>query len=66
MSFLNGHKTTLTALATFLIAIGYTINAYFNGEPLKIEVLLTAGVSLALIFLRKGIKNEVENNKTNF
>lgn len=55
---LNGYKTYLAAAAAVLIASGYTINAYLNGEPMKIEVLLTAIIALAILFMRKGIKTD--------
>ena len=53
---LNGYKTYLAAAAAVLIAAGVTINAYLNGDPLKIEILLSAIIALAILFLRKGIK----------
>ena len=53
---LNGYKTYLAAAAAVLIAAGVTINAYLNGEPLKAEVLISAIIALAILFLRKGNK----------
>jgi hypothetical protein len=53
---LNGYKTYLAAAAAVLIAAGVTINAYVNGEPLKVEILISAIIALAILFLRKGIK----------
>ena len=53
---LNGYKTYLAATAAVLIAAGVTINAYLNGEPLKVEILISAIIALAILFLRKGIK----------
>jgi len=54
---LNGYKTYLAAAAAVLLAAGSTINAYITGEPMKIEILLSAIIALAILFLRKGIKD---------
>lgn len=54
---LNGYKTYLAAAAAVLIASGVTINAYVNGQQLQIEPLISACVALAILFLRKGLKN---------
>lgn len=56
MGFLDGYKTYLMAIAAFLIALGHTIQNYYNGAPLDIDVLIEVFIALALLFLRKSAK----------
>jgi hypothetical protein len=55
---LNGYKTYLTAIAAFLIALGYFIQGWLNEGVLKPEALILAFIALAQLFLRKSIKKE--------
>jgi len=60
MKFLSGYKTYLTALAALLTAIAACINQYTAGEPVNIELVITALIALTMIFLRKGISTETK------
>lgn len=57
---LDGYKTYLTATAAFLIALAGVINEYVNGQEIHYELVVTALIALAILFLRKGTKNEVK------
>jgi len=57
---LNGYKTYLTAFLAFVIAFCTVATQYLNGQTLDIELVITALVALAMIFLRQGIKKEVK------
>ena len=54
---LEGKKTYLTAIATFLIAVGYAINIFVETGNIEINAVIMAGISLALVFLRKGVND---------
>jgi len=55
---LNGYKTYLTAIAGFLIALGYFINKWVCEGVIAPEALILAFIALAQLFLRQGIKKE--------
>lgn len=57
---LDGKKTYLAAIAAVLIAVGGAINDYCTGQRINLELVISSIIALALIFLRKGIKTEVE------
>jgi len=57
MEKLQGKKTYLAAIAALLIAIGAGIQAYVNGLPIEYDIIVDAFIALAILFLRKGIKN---------
>lgn len=52
---LNGYKTYIAAIAAFLIALGAAMQAYVNGQPIDYQLLVSAFIALAMIFLRKGV-----------
>lgn len=56
MGFLDGYKTYLMALAAFLIALGSTIQNYFGGKPLEVDILIDCFIALAVLFLRAATK----------
>ncbi len=55
---LDGYKTYLAAVAAVLIALGYAIKLYVETGQIEIQVLISACIALALLFLRQGIKKE--------
>jgi hypothetical protein len=56
MKILEGYKTYLVAFAAVMIAAGAAIQAYYAGGTIDLQILIDALIALALIFLRKGIK----------
>jgi len=58
--WLAGKKTYLAAIAALLSAIAAGIDAYVNGQPINWELLVSAFIALALIFLRQGIKKQFD------
>jgi hypothetical protein len=54
-TMLNGYKTYIAAIAAFLIALGAAMQAYVNGQPIDYQLLVSAFIALAMIFLRKGV-----------
>jgi uncharacterized protein YraI len=54
---LEGKKTYIAAGAAVGIAICTNVIEWCNNQPINIEVTIGALTALALIFLRKGIKN---------
>jgi uncharacterized protein YraI len=54
---LEGYKTYIAAGAAVGIAVCTNIIEWCNGQPINIEVTIGALTALALIFLRKGVKN---------
>jgi len=55
---LQGKKTYLAGIAALLIAIGAGIQAYVNGMPIEYDIIVDAFIALAILFLRKGIKDK--------
>jgi Flp pilus assembly pilin Flp len=53
---MDGLKTYMVAIAAVLIAVGAAIQQYYAGESIDIQYLIEALIALAMIFLRKGIK----------
>ena len=53
---LNGMKTYMVAIAAVLIAIGAAIQQYYAGNGVDLQYVIEALIALAMIFLRKGIK----------
>lgn len=60
---LDGYKMMLTALLAFIIALCTVITQYINGQTVDVEILITALVALAMIFLRSGIKKDLNGGK---
>lgn len=60
---LDGYKMMLTALLAFIIALCTVITQYINGQTVDVEILITALVALAMIFLRSGIKKDLKGGK---
>jgi hypothetical protein len=58
MIMLDGYKTYVTAIAAFLIALGYFLNKWVNEGVIAPEALILAFIALAQLFLRQGIKKE--------
>ena len=54
---LEGKKTYIAAGAAVGIAVLTNLIEWCNGQPINIEVTIGALTALALIFLRKGVKN---------
>jgi len=54
---LEGYKTYIAGVGAVLIAVGTNVMQWCNNEPINIELTVGALTALALIFLRKGIKN---------
>jgi hypothetical protein len=57
MKILEGYKTYLVAFAAVLIAVGAAIQDYYGGSVINYQLIIDSLVALALIFLRKGIKD---------
>lgn len=53
---LNGYKTYLAAVAALLVAIGYCIQEYVSTGNIKVEAVIYSFIALAILFLRRGIK----------
>lgn len=63
IKILNGYKTYIAAIASFLVASGYFLEKWINEGVIEPQALITAFMALALLFLRQGIKtNGVNNN----
>lgn len=60
---LSGLKTYMVALAAVLIAVGAAIQQYYAGDVVDIQYLIEALIALAMIFLRKGIKEKAAVGK---
>jgi hypothetical protein len=58
--WLDGKKTYIAAAGALMVAVGSAMVAYCNGEPINYELIVSALTALAVIFLRKGIKNDIE------
>jgi hypothetical protein len=54
---LEGYKTYIAAGAAVGIAICTNIEQWATGQPINIELTIGALTALAIIFLRKGVKN---------
>lgn len=52
---LNGYKTYIAAMAAFILALGAAMQAYVNGQMIDWNMIISAFIALAMIFLRKGI-----------
>jgi len=62
---LEGYKTYIAALAAFGIAACTVLLQWTNSEPMDIELIISALVALAMIFLRKGITQEaIKHNQS--
>lgn len=59
---LDGYKTYLVAFLAFVIAACTVAIQYCNGEPMNVELLISALVALAMIFLRQGVKGAINEN----
>jgi len=57
---LDGYKTYLAALMAVILAVAYAIIAWTNNQEIDIQAIITALVALAVLFLRKGIKDEIK------
>jgi len=55
---LEGKKTYIAAAGALLVAIGAGCQAWANGIPIQYDIVVDAFIALALLFLRKGIKNQ--------
>ena len=56
----EGYKTYIAAIAAFGIAVCTVAAQWANGESMDVELIISALVALAMIFLRKGITNEAQ------
>jgi len=59
---LDGYKTYLTAIAAFLIALGYFINKWVVEGVIAPEALIMAFIALAQLFLRQSLKKELKKD----